>query len=363
MDNNKDSTTTTDSKDNHSLNYNSLIKAITDNGDLLILGSKGTTKTTLLMHLARELRKDSKNHIIIFETFPKWIKEFDNCPYITIADSDIQPKQNLPHLQEDKTYIQWSKDFAILNADYVTKFLKENKDGIHLILSDDMEKISAYMTFVLYSIYRKQYQRAYYGRLESVNENFWFLVEESHNLLDSSTVQKKTFQKLRKIHNEFRNLKMVCVALRLQDLNPKIRSKMSILLSRISLDDYQLKVRALLRNSQYKDVITELPKGTFVYPELDFELKTEPFKQEGAPYQWKPKPTEQPIPEPEKPTAKKGFWSKLFNHDLPDIKGSHEYEAWKDRQLRKRRLGIEDSTVSKLEYENEYEKDDILLLE
>jgi hypothetical protein len=131
------------------------------------------------------------------------------------------------------------------------------------------------------------------------------MVEEAHNLLDSTVIAKKTFNKLRKIQNEFRNLKMhmICVALRLQDLSPKIRSKMSILLARVSLDDYQLKVRNLLRNSEFRDTITELPKGKFVFPELDLELETEPFKQEGKPYEWIPQVIEQPQP--------RGFFAKL----------------------------------------------------
>lgn len=155
-----------------------------------------------------------------------------------------------------------------------------------------MEKISAFMTFVIYQVYRKQYLRAKAGCLEKVNEHYWFMVEESHNLLDSTVIAKKTFNKLRKMQNEFRNLKMymICVALRLQDLNPKIRSKMLILLSRISLDDYQLKIRNLLRNSKYRNEITSLEKGKFVFPTLDKTLSTAPFKQKGRSYEVKPIP-------------------------------------------------------------------------
>jgi DNA polymerase III delta prime subunit len=299
--------------DKEELNYNSLIEKTTENGYLVILGQKGTCKTTLLLNLARELRKNSENHVIIFETFPKWIHEFDNIPYMVIKDSDVQPKENMPIMQEDFSYIQWTKDFTILNALEVIKALKENKDIIFLVMCEDMEKISAFMTFVIYQIYRKQYQRAFYGRLERNHESFWFMVEESHNLLDSSTVQKKTFQKLRKIQNEFRNLNMhmVCVALRLQDLSPKIRTKMSIVSSRVSLDDYQLKVRNLLRNSKYRDLITTLPKGKFVFPELDLMLSVQPFKQEGKPQQLK-----QLIPEQPTETAKPKGKLKLFIEDL-----------------------------------------------
>jgi hypothetical protein len=288
---------------NQQLNYKTLIEKLS--GDAVILGLKDTCKTTLLQHLARTLRKDGKNQVIIFETFPKWIHEFDNIPYMVIKDSDVQPKENLPYLEPDRAIIQWSKDFSILNAKEVIKFLKKNKDIIFLIECEDMEKISAFMTFVIYQIYRKQYLRAKAGCLEKVNENFWFCTEESHNLVDSTVIAKKTFNKLRKIQNEFRNLKMhlILVALRLQDLSPKIRSKCEIILSRVSLDDYQLKVRNLLRNSKYRNEITKLEKGKFVYPTLDMELTTSPFKQNGKPYEVKPivkqKPQQKPI-EPKK---------------------------------------------------------------
>jgi len=277
--------------------YKSLIEKVSEHGDLVILGIKGSCKTTLMMHLARTLREDAQNHVIIFETFPKWIHEFDAIPYMTIRDSDVQLKEELPYLEENGSIIQWSKDYQIMNAEDVVQCLKENKDAIFTIEAEDMEKISAFMTFVIYQIYRKQYLRAKANCLEKVNERFWFLTEESHNLLDSTVIAKKTFNKLRKIQNEFRNLKMhmVCVALRLQDLSPKIRAKMSILLARVSLDDYQLKVRNLLRNSNYRNEITALEKGKFIFPETDNILEVKPFQQNGKPTEWvKPMPKTEP---------------------------------------------------------------------
>jgi hypothetical protein len=298
-----------------SIDYKSLIKKVSEFGDLVILGVKGSCKTTLMQWLARTLREDAQNHIIIFETFPKWIHEFDKIAYMVIADSDVQLKEEMPYLEPDRAYIQWSKDYTILNAQTVIQCLKENKDVIFLIECEDMEKISAFMTFVIYQIYRKQYLRAKANCLEKVNENYWFLTEESHNLLDSTVIAKKTFNKLRKIQNEFRNLKMhmICVALRLQDLSPKIRAKMSILLARVSLDDYQLKVRNLLRNSKYRTEITQLEKGKFVFPETDSVLETKPFTQDGKPFQWIPKEKPQ---EPQKP---KGILAKI--------------KAWYDKPL------------------------------
>jgi len=326
------------------LNYNSLIKNISD---LCIMGMKNTAKTTLLMWLARELRKDAHNHVIIFETFPKWMHEFDKIPYMTIAETDIQEKENLPYLEQDKSIIQWSKDFEIVNGSTVNEFLKTNKDCLFLIEALDMEKISAFMTYVIYQIYRKQYLRAKAGRLETVNENYYFLCEESHNLLDSTVIAKKTFNKLRKIQNEFRNLKMhlICVALRLQDLSPKIRSKMSILLSRVSLDDYQLKVRMLLRNSEFRDIITELPKGTFIFPELNLKLTTEPFKQEGTPYLWHK--TEQPQPQqPQGLMQRFKNWKNKYNKALNESR---------QRQLRRHPQQTDDDDDEQESRENAQE--------
>jgi len=257
---------------NRKLNYKELIQSVT--GDLVILGMKNTGKTTLLMNLGRELRTNPTNHVIIFETFPKWIFEFDTIPYCSITDDDIAK-------------LKGSKDYTIKNKEKIADMLKTNKDIIFSIECLDMEKISTFMSFVIYAVYRKQYRRAKDGHLKDIEENYWFLTEEAHNLLDSSVIAKKVFNKLRKMQNEFRNLRMhlVCVTLRLQDLNPKIRAKMDMLLGRISFDDYQLKLRAMLRDSKYKNEVLHLPTGMFIYPETNLVLITEPFKQNGKPYE------------------------------------------------------------------------------
>ena len=83
-------------------------------------------------------------------------------------------------------------------------------------------------------------------------------------------------------------------------------------------NDYQLKVRSLLRNSEFRDIITELPKGEFVFPELDQKLRTEPFIQQGTPYEVKLK-----IPEPKPQPKKIGFWKWFFSTKVLPV----EYET------------------------------------
>ena len=50
-------------------------------GDLLIVANKGTGKTNALMELSRTFMRDPKNRVVIFETFPKFVHEFDRIPY------------------------------------------------------------------------------------------------------------------------------------------------------------------------------------------------------------------------------------------------------------------------------------------
>ena len=323
------------SKRTATMTYKSLIKFVKEYGDLVILGSKGTCKTTLLQHLARELRKNPKNRVILLETFPLHMNQFDRIPFMVIKDSDVIEKEKYPYLDEDSSYIKWSKDYTLVNKAKVIEALRKHKDMIFLIEIEDMERISAFMTFVIYYFYRKQYLRAKANSLESVGEHIWILTEESHNLLNSTVIAKKTFNKLRKIQNEFRNLNMhlVCVALRLQDLSPKIRAKMSIILSRISLDDYQLKIRSLLRNSKYRKDITTLEKGKFVFPQTDQILKVKPFRQNGKPYQiMKPQP--KPKPQPKQTLVQK---AKIFLTSIgfltPRFEGKGEPIEETDEQL------------------------------
>jgi len=154
------------------LNYKSLIEKVT--ADFVILGQKDTCKTTLLKHIARELMKDESNHVIIIETFPQFIHSFDTIPYMVITDSNIKPKDNKAYLEENKSYIQWSKDYDILNESDILQFLKENRNCLFLITCEDMESITTVMSFLIYTIYRRQYQRAYYERLERINDTFGF---------------------------------------------------------------------------------------------------------------------------------------------------------------------------------------------
>ena len=174
--------------------------------------------------------------------------------------------------------------------------------------------------FFIYSIvnhfYRKAYLRAYKNYRKK--EHIIFIIEESQNVFDCSTINKTLFNRLGKIFSVARNLDLhfVLCSQRLQDLNTKIRARCRLLIGEISLDDYELKFERLLRHSKHKEHVLSLPKGVFLYPKLDTLTSFPLFKQSGKPYLWKPKLKPQPqetFRDSWKPRRKKGLWNRFWN--------------------------------------------------
>lgn len=157
-----------------------------------------------------------------------------------------------------------------------------------------------------------------------------FIVEESQNIFDSSTISKKLFNRLRKIFSEARNLDLhfVMCSQRLQDLNTKIRGRTRLMLGNVSLDDYELKVRRLLRNSKHRTEILNFERGTFLYTATDTIIKFPKFETQEKPYELVYKPKQPELTEEKiklkrqvrKPTLKerlKYWWERFVNFPIP----------------------------------------------
>jgi len=270
-------------------------------GDAVIISSKGLGKTTLLKWLIRTFREQPENRCIVFETFPKLIHELDKMPYMVIEDSDVVATNEYPYVQKGDSYLIWNTNYFLVNEEQVKDFLDKNKDVIFLIEVQDLDRIAWFMASVIYYFYRKRYLTAKRYGLEKIKENTIFFCEESYAMLDRAVISKTLFNRLRKWHGEMRNLKchMVCVGLRMQSLNAEIRAKMGLILSRCSLDDFDLKINRILRKSKYRNKILDFQIGDFLYTTTDFKFHVQPFIQKGIPYLWqptiKPKPQQKEI--------------------------------------------------------------------
>ena len=290
-------------------NVKRIVEDVLEYGDLLLISNKGCGKTNSLMVLTREFREMENTRVIIFESFPKWSKEFDSIPYFVIHDSDVEETSHIVDFND--VFLRHERDYTVKRGSEIKEALRENKDLIFVSEIEDIEREA----FLVYSIvkyfYRKNYRKAW---KQSRNiERIIFILEESQNFFEASVIGKKVFNRLRKIFNVARNLNIhfVMATQRVQDLNTQIRGRSRFLIGRVNIDDYELKVKRLLRHSKYRKEVLTLPKGVFVYPSLDVLVKFPLFKQNGKPFEYKPSTIEQHLTAKEEP--KPSLWDRIRN--------------------------------------------------
>jgi len=284
-----------------------LIDDVLAYGDLLLIANKGIGKTNSLMVLAQAFRKLENTKVIIFEDFPKFCLEFDAIPFMVIHDSDVQESSHVIDVED--YFIRHERDYQVNRGYAIEEFLETNKSCIFTMEISDIERSAFFIYSVVNYYYRKAYLRKFKGYEKT--ERVIFIIEESQNVFDSSTISKKIFNRLRKIFSVARNLDLhfVLASQRLQDLNTKIRGRTRLLLGRVSLDDFELKIRRLLRNSKYKKAILEFERGLFLYCANDMLVKFPKFSAIGKPYEFDTtaKPTPQPQQQRQKSLSEKVY--------------------------------------------------------
>ena len=279
----------------------SLIEDVLSFGDLLLVANKGQGKTNSLKVLASELRKLPNTRVIIFETFPKFALEFENMPFMKIKDRDVVETRHVIDMED--YFLRHERDYAVLRGQEINKVLKKHKDIIFTVEIRDIERIAFFVYSVVNHFYRRAYLRLYKNYEKT--ERIIFIVEESQNIFDSSTISKKLFNRMRKIFSEARNLDLhfIMCSQRLQDLNTKIRGRTRLMLGNVSIDDYELKIRRLLRNSKYRTEILNFNRGEFLYVASDSVIKFPKFENKDILAKpWEIQPTSKP-----KPHKKKGI--------------------------------------------------------
>jgi len=282
-----------------------LIEDVLSFGDLLLIANKGLGKTNTLMVLAEKFRKLPNTRVIIFEDFPKWCNEFSSIPFFIVHDHDVLETNHTVNMED--YFLLHERDYAVTRGSEIKEALETNKDLIFVSEVTDIERQAFFIYSVVQYFYRKHYLRAY--KNYSKHERVIFIIEESQNVFDSSTISKKIFNRLRKIFSVARNLDLhfVLASQRLQDLNTKIRGRTRLLIGQVSIDDYELKIRRLLRHSQYRQAILNLEVGQFLSVATDTLVKFPKFEANGKPTEWQP----QPKPKPKGILAKfKGWFSK-----------------------------------------------------
>jgi len=295
-----------------------IVRDILDYGDLLLIANKGIGKTNSLMVLAKAFRDQENTRVIIFEDFPKWCNEFDTIPFFKVKDSDVVETSHTVDIED--YFIRHERDYTVRRGSEIQQTLESNKDLIFVSEITDIERQAFFIYSIVQHFYRKHYLRAYKNYEKS--ERVIFVIEESQNVFDSSTISKKIFNRLRKIFSVARNLDLhfVLASQRLQDLNTKIRGRTRLMLGQVNIDDYELKIRRLLRHSKHRQDILTLQRGVFLYPSTDQLISFSKHTQNGKPFEIKPKP--RPQPQVEKPKSLFRLFKEIFTKPKPTFQPS-----------------------------------------
>ncbi len=320
---------TLEKEQQNDVNTKTVLDDILNFDDLLLIANKGQGKTNALKVISSELRKIPDTRVIIFETFPKFCLEFEAIPFIKIHDTDVTETGHTVDIES--YFLRHERDYTVKRGHEIREALGKNRDLIFTLEITDIERIAFFVYSIVQYFYRRAYLRLYKGYEK--REKVVFVIEESQNVFDSSTISKKLFNRLRKIFSEARNLDLhfIMCSQRLQDLNTKIRGRTRLMLGNVSLDDYELKVRRLLRNSKHKTDILNFERGTFLYSATDKIIKFPLFETTEKPYElnYKAEPKQKIEPQEEirhMKRKKPSRWQKLkgflkfwsWGYDIPE---------------------------------------------
>jgi len=224
-------------------------------GGIHLVSGKGHGKTNAKMCITRHFSQREDTKVIIFDTLPNWQHKFDKVPYFVVTKNMVKRKSRGYDLSGEN-YIVTEKDYYLSKEPF--EILKQS----HKVLLFSVEiqnptEIGIFISEVISHIYNKQRIKAKYKGPDSLKTWYLFIIEEVENVFSSSTMERRAFHRIRKQYSEMANLKMACVSSsqRLQEVSTKFRGKMNYLIGRISIEDYDLKLRRLLRHSEHRKAI------------------------------------------------------------------------------------------------------------
>lgn len=252
------------------------------NGGVHIVASKGFGKTNTKMVMARRFRNEG-HRTVIFDTLPVWLHDFDKIPHFVIDDYSVLELSEQIELT-GYSYFNYNRTYMI--AKEPLEALNQHDDLLFVITIQDPDRIGIFIASVIGEIYRQNYRIAWKHGRDRIPKWTVFFIEESENVFDSTSLTKRAFNRIRKQYSELANLKIAIVSSsqRLQEVSTKFRSKMDFLIGRTTLDDFELKIRRLLRNSKHQEKMTHLKIGEFLWCPTDTLIQFPLFKQQGKPF-------------------------------------------------------------------------------
>lgn len=314
-------------------------------GDILLISNKGYGKTNSLMVLAKRFMELENCRVFIFEDFPKFAVEFDSgIHYIRVLDNDVVETKDAIDISD--YYLSHTKDFTVQRGSFYNQALEDNKNLIFTMEIKDIERKAFFIYSIVQHFFRKAYLRAY--KNYNKHEKVIFIIEESQNCFAQATLNRKIFNRLHSIFNVARNLDLhfILASQRFTDLNPKIRNRTQLLISRINIDDYELRIHRLLRHSQYREKVLDLAKGEFLFTTTDKIVHFPKYESNSKPQEYKSKP------KPQEPQAKKKSFLRKLWENIPPRK--------KDIVIRGKPQEQEPQETTEQEFQENEDEEDLL---
>jgi|GEM_PF-4214414 len=279
-------------------------------GGIHLVSSKGHGKSVAKMQIVRHFSEREDTKIVIFDTLPNWQHKFDSIPFFVVTKDMVKRKSTTYALDSDTTYIMTEKDYY-LNKEPFQILEQNHKVLLFSIEIQNPTEIGIFISEIISHVYNKQRIKAKHKGIQNLKTWYLFVIEEVENVFDSSSMEKRAFNRIRKQYSEMANLKMACISSsqRLQEVSTKFRGKMNYLIGRISIEDFDLKLRRLLHYSTHRKEVLNLPLGCFLNAKTDELVQFEDFKQHGKPYQ-----ISKPRTKPEsKRLARKPLFFRILN--------------------------------------------------
>jgi hypothetical protein len=223
----------------------------------------------------------------------------------------------------ENAWIRHERSFTVLHGDLIKQFLWENKHCIFLISNEDIEKITFFEYSIIYKFYRRQYDLLRKGY--NLDRHYYFILE-AQNSLDSKILSSRLFRRYRKLFSEARNMNLhwILISQRMQDLSTYFRARCSLAIGKIGLDDYDLKLRRLLKPIDNGKQILGLERGSFFFSSINDIVKFpkfQPRKPNEFFYTIKPKPQKKTIVQRIKDVLNKPL---IVNKQYYDVYGNTE---------------------------------------
>lgn len=214
------------SRNNESLEQ--LYRDVLKHGGIHAVANKQAGKSNLKKTFAYYVKNQHKEtKLIIIDVEGRWQYDFSSIRYFTI------PKRSISIIEEPigrrLNGTVFTKKTYKLNADlekHVIELLRDDKPILFIVELEDTESCGYFSAFVISKIYDMQRiaRKYWFGKLK---RTYRIILEESENIFDSQSLEKKLFNSLRKKYNECANLRIgiLSSSQRLTEVNKKFRGK------------------------------------------------------------------------------------------------------------------------------------------